>query len=154
VPLLAGGAVARALARVAEVEARVKWPNDVQVGGLKVAGLLAEATGGAVVVGIGLNVTTRREELPVTEATSLMLEGATVTDRDTVLRALLRELGGALGDQDKATYRMLCATLGQRVRIELPGSSSVTGLAEDVDAQGRLVVDGTPYAAGDVVHLR
>ena len=154
VPLLGGLAVALAVREVAEVDAVLKWPNDVLVEGRKVCGLLAEVVEGAVVLGFGLNVTTRADELPVPEATSLALAGATVTDRDTVLRAILRRLSGALGDRDVAGYRALCSTLGREVRVELPGGQSVTGLAERVDDEGRLVVDGTPYAAGDVVHLR
>jgi BirA family biotin operon repressor/biotin-[acetyl-CoA-carboxylase] ligase len=154
VPLLGGLAVALAVREVAEVDAVLKWPNDVLVDGRKVCGLLAEAVDGAVVLGFGLNVTTRAEELPVPEATSLLLAGATVTDRDTLLRAILRRLAGALGDRDVAGYRALCSTLGRELRVELPGGQSVTGVAEAVDDEGRLVVDGTPYAAGDVVHLR
>jgi BirA family biotin operon repressor/biotin-[acetyl-CoA-carboxylase] ligase len=50
-------------------------------------------------------------------------------------------------------YRAMCSTLGQAVRLELP-DRSVTGVAERVDDDGRLVVDGTAYGAGDVVHLR
>jgi BirA family biotin operon repressor/biotin-[acetyl-CoA-carboxylase] ligase len=154
VPLWGGVAVAQALRIQTEVDAVVKWPNDVLIDGRKVAGLLAESVAGAVVLGIGLNVTTRREELPVEAATSLQLEGATTTDRETVLKAVLRALNGVLGDRDVASYRALCSTLGREVRLELPGGASVTGLAEAVDDDGRLVVDGTPYAAGDVVHLR
>jgi len=84
VPLLAGVGVAQALRRQCEVDAVLKWPNDVLLVERKVCGLLAEAgpeMDGAVVLGIGLNVTTRRDELPVAEATSLALEGATTTDR-------------------------------------------------------------------------
>lgn len=154
VPLLGGLAVALAVREVAEVDAVLKWPNDVLIAGRKVCGLLAEAVDGAVVLGFGLNVTTRADELPVPEATSLLLAGATVTDRDTLLRAVLRRLSGALGDRDAGGYRTLCSTLGREVRVELPGGQSVTGVAEQVDDEGRLVVDGTPYAAGDVVHLR
>lgn len=154
VPLLAGAGLAQSLARQLEVDASLKWPNDVLIGGRKVAGLLAEAVDGAVVLGIGLNVTTRRDELPVPEATSLALEGATSTDRDTVLRSVLRGISDALGDDARSAYRALCSTLGREVRVELPGGSSVTGTAEAVDDDGRLVVDGTAYAAGDVVHLR
>ena len=154
VPLLGGLAVAQALRRRCEVDAVLKWPNDVLVDGFKVGGLLAEAVGTAVVLGIGLNVTTRREELPVPEATSLALVGAAVTDRDTLLRAVLRSLADVFGDRTYASYRELCSTLGRPVRVELPGGTSVEGTAEAVDDEGRLVVDGTPYAAGDVVHLR
>jgi BirA family biotin operon repressor/biotin-[acetyl-CoA-carboxylase] ligase len=126
-----------------------------------VCGLLAEVVqggGGAapkgVILGIGLNVTTRQDELPHDLATSLQLAGAAMTDRETLLKALLRSLAGALGDRPYASYRELCGTLGRQVRLELPGATSVEGLAESVDDEGRLVIDGTPYAAGDVVHLR
>lgn len=154
VPLLGGLGVARALREQAQVDAVVKWPNDVLVGDKKVCGLLAEAVDGAVVLGIGLNVTTRAEELPVPTATSLALAGAATTDRETLLKAVLRSLAGALGDRDVQGYKAVCATIGQRVRLELPGGDAVEGTADDVDVDGRLVVDGAAYAAGDVVHLR
>ena len=155
--LLAGVAVARALRTHASVDARLKWPNDVLVGDRKVCGVLAEVPSeGAVVVGIGLNVTTRQEELPVETATSLRLAGASTTDRDTLLRAVLRELRTAGADQEsaKAEYRTLCSTLGASVRVDLPDGTAVSGRATEVDDEGRLLVDGTAYGAGDVVHLR
>lgn len=155
VPLWGGTAVARALREQTGLDAVVKWPNDVLVGGRKICGLLAEVpVPGAVVLGVGLNVTTSREELPVPEATSLLLEGATTTDRDTLLRALLRSLGEVLAEASPDGYRALCSTLGAEVRVHLPGGATVTGTAQDVDEAGRLVVAGTPYGAGDVVHLR
>ena len=157
VPLWGGLAVADALRERCDVDAVVKWPNDVLVGGEKLCGLLAQATSGAVVLGIGLNVTTTREELPQDRpATSLRLAGAATTDRDTVLRAVLRSLDRTLAAADPDAYRARCATLGQRVRVHLPGAGEqvVEGTAESVDDEGRLVVDGTPYGAGDVVHLR
>jgi BirA family biotin operon repressor/biotin-[acetyl-CoA-carboxylase] ligase len=154
VPLLAGLGVAQALRRQCEVDALLKWPNDVLIGGRKVCGLLAEAVDGAVVIGIGLNVSTKRDELPVPEATSLGLEGAATTDRDTVLKAVLRSISDAIGDRTFPSYRELCSTLGREVRVDLPGGGSATGTAESVDDEGRLVINGTAYAAGDVVHLR
>ena len=155
-PLLAGVAVARALRAQAQVDAVLKWPNDVLVGGRKVAGLLAEGVaGGGLVMGIGLNVTTTRAELPHDGATSLRLLDAATTDRDTLLRAILRELSSVLTDVDagRVAYRELCSTVGQVVRVELP-TASVEGTADAIDDDGRLVVDGTAYGAGDVVHLR
>ncbi|MDT7538391.1 MAG: BirA family transcriptional regulator, partial [Actinomycetota bacterium] len=155
-PLLAGVAVARALRARADVDAVLKWPNDVLVDGRKVAGVLAEAVApGGLVVGIGLNVTTTREELPHDGATSLRIERASTTDRDTLLRAILREQSTLLADVDagRAAYRELCSTVGQSVRVELPGGS-VEGPAEGIDDDGRLLVSGVPYGAGDVVHLR
>jgi BirA family biotin operon repressor/biotin-[acetyl-CoA-carboxylase] ligase len=155
-PLLSGLAVARALREQTGVDAVLKWPNDVLIGGRKVCGLLAEAVlPDAVVMGIGLNVTTRRTELPHDQATSLQLEGASTTDRDTVLRSVLRELGAVMADVEAAVagYRALCSTIGQQVRVELP-TGAVEGVAGSVDEDGRLVVSGTAYGAGDVVHLR
>lgn len=153
-PLWGGLAVARALREQTGVDALLKWPNDVLVGGRKVCGLLAEvAAPGAVVLGVGLNVSTRADELPVPTATSLLLEGATTTDRDTVLRAVLRTLTGVLAEASPDGYRALCSTIGARVRLEL-ATGAVEGLAEAVDDDGHLVVDGRPYASGDVVHLR
>jgi BirA family biotin operon repressor/biotin-[acetyl-CoA-carboxylase] ligase len=156
-PLWAGLAVADAVRERAEVQAELKWPNDVLVGGRKLCGVLAEVPApGALVVGIGLNVTTTAEELPHAQATSLRLEGARTADRDTLLRAVLRTLTRVLADADgaRAAYRERCGTVGRRVRVELPAGRAVEGLAEAVDDDGRLVVDGVPYGAGDVVHLR
>ncbi|MER6128458.1 biotin--[acetyl-CoA-carboxylase] ligase [Streptomyces sp. NPDC001795] len=177
-PLLAGVAVATGLARAAGVDTALKWPNDllVTVGGeeRKAGGILAERAGPAgqdtVVIGIGINVTLREDELPVPTAGSLALAGARTTDRDTLLRAVLRSLeewygrwrtaGGdpaASGLQE--TYAAGSATLGRLVRAELPGDRSITGEAVAVDGDGRLVLateDGVqePVGAGDIVHLR
>ena len=156
-PLWTGLAVATALRERAEVEADLKWPNDVLVADRKLCGILAEVPEpGAVVLGIGLNVTTTEEELPHAQASSLRLAGARTTDRDTVLRAVLRSLTSVLEDPAAAreAYRERCSTLGRRVRVELPAERTVEGVAEAVDDGGRLVVDGTAYGAGDVVHLR
>ena len=171
-PLLAGVAVVDALRAVAEVPAELQWPNDVLVGGRKVAGILAEVAtvspDPAVVVGVGLNVSLAEDELPVPEATSLALENAAVRDRDTLVRALLRELADRWqqwhdADWDvtelAAAYRERCVTLGARVRAVLPGDREIVGVAVDIDGDGRLVVRGadgvdTAVAAGDITHLR
>ncbi|MCW2614066.1 MAG: biotin--[acetyl-CoA-carboxylase] ligase [Frankiales bacterium] len=156
-PLLTGLAVANALSEHAGVEAVLKWPNDVLVDGKKVCGVLVEVPeAGAAVLGIGLNVTTRADELPHDGATSLALAGASTTDRGTLLRAVLRALTVVLADVDAArtAYRERCSSIGSRVRVELPTGDAVEGTADAVDDSGRLVVDGTPYSVGDVVHLR
>ncbi|WP_406007078.1 biotin--[acetyl-CoA-carboxylase] ligase [Streptomyces sp. NBC_00637] len=174
-PLLTGVAVATGLSRAAGVDTALKWPNDllVTVDGeeRKAGGILAERAGqDAVVVGVGLNVTLRADELPVPLAGSLALAGALSTDRDTLLRGVLRSLeewygrwreaGGdpaASGLQE--TYAAGCATLGRTVRAELPGDRSIVGEAVAVDGDGRLVIatkEGVqePVGAGDIVHLR
>ena len=180
-PLLAGVAVREAVARTAGLEVALKWPNDVVVAkgdegeegaDRKLGGILCETVPGenAIVVGIGLNVTLRENELPVPQASSLALAGAETTDRDPLLRALLRSFGTwygrwseAGGDAQAAglaeAYREACATLGRRVRAELPGHQDVIGVASGLDPAGALLVTTADQAevaigAGDVIHLR
>jgi BirA family biotin operon repressor/biotin-[acetyl-CoA-carboxylase] ligase len=93
--LVAGRACSRALAEVAEVEPEVKWPNDVLIGGRKVAGILAEAREGRVVLGIGINVLQTAEQLPPRAqhpATSLLLETGRRSPRAELLAAVLDHL--------------------------------------------------------------
>jgi BirA family biotin operon repressor/biotin-[acetyl-CoA-carboxylase] ligase len=161
-PLLAGVALAEAVRRVAQVDAVLKWPNDLLVDGRKCAGILAELVDGAAVVGIGLNTTLRKSELPHPDATSLALAGAASTDRDPLLRALLRALETWYlrwrdGDREalREAYAFHCATLGREIVAALPGGTEVRGRAESVDGDGRLVLaGGRALAAGDVTHLR
>lgn len=80
VPLLAGVGVVTALRETAGVDTRLKWPNDVLAGGAKLAGILAESWGDAIVVGIGINVHQRADELPVPGATSVYLAAAASTE--------------------------------------------------------------------------
>ena len=176
-PLLTGVAVAAAVTEVTGVETSLKWPNDVLAGDgdAKLAGILAEAAGDAVVVGIGLNVSTEPAEFPAPRpgalpATSLRAAGATALDREDLLLAILegferwyRAWQQAGGDPDRSGlrpgYTRLSATIGRTVRAELPGGQALSGPAAGVDSDGRLLVRVSPVseiavAAGDVVHLR
>ncbi|MFD6361006.1 biotin--[acetyl-CoA-carboxylase] ligase [Streptomyces roseolus] len=174
-PLLTGVAAATGLAKAAGVDLSLKWPNDllVTVDGeeRKAGGILAERAGDdGIVVGLGINVSLRADELPVPTAGSLLLAGAVSTDRDTLLRAVLRSLADRYGawvraDGDPeasgilAAYTADCATLGRRIRADLPGERMLEGEAVSLDGDGRLVVategGGTEaVGAGDVVHLR
>ncbi|WP_205519232.1 biotin--[acetyl-CoA-carboxylase] ligase [Streptomyces olivoreticuli] len=173
-PLLAGVATATALSRAAGVDTALKWPNDllVTVDGAerKAGGILAERAGDSVVVGIGLNVSLRADELPVPTAGSLALAGAHSVDRDPLLRAVLRSLEEWYGEWRRAggdpgacrlqeAYAAGCATLGRTVRAELPGGRELVGEAVAVDGDGRLVLATgggvrQPVGAGDIVHLR
>lgn len=171
-PLLTGVAVVDALGEVAPgLDAGLKWPNDVLVGERKLAGLLVERVEGpdgpGAVVGIGLNVSTTADELPVPTATSLLLEGVRV-DRTDLLVALLEHLGRryqawveAAGDARlglRAAYRERCRTLGQAVTVELPAGRQREVTAVDVAEDGALVVEAagvrSEVRAGDVVHVR
>ncbi|MEV4757635.1 biotin--[acetyl-CoA-carboxylase] ligase [Micromonospora sp. NPDC049559] len=187
-PLLAGVALAETVVRLAEVDARLKWPNDLLVPAPpgsgaeagKCAGILAEAVPAAdpgqppaIVLGIGLNVTLRTHELPVNPtglpATSLALAGAVATDRDPLLRSLLRGIAdwygrwrAAAGDVEAAglreAYLRFSATVDRQVRVLLPAGDELHGTATTVDPDGRLVVRATDgehrVAAGDVLHVR
>ena len=166
-PLVSGLAVVEALRELTGLPATLKWPNDVLVGPRKLGGILTERVGGtdAVVVGIGVNVAMTAEQLPVPTATSLLLElaGAAVPSSTELLDALLDRLGARYrawedGGPPLADYRRACATLGRTVQVDLPAGGSLTGTAQDVDADGRLLVgtaDGVQaVAAGDVVHVR
>jgi len=169
-----GGTVTRGTVN-GGVDAVLKWPNDVLVGERKLAGILAEQSpdGAAVVVGIGINVATSADALPVSPAglpaTSLLAEGASITREELlleVLRHFERWYVAFRSDPDPVrtglldAYRPLCATLGRQVRVELPVGRFMTGVARDIDPDGRLLVadeaGGPPTAisAGDVVHVR
>lgn len=190
IPLLVGLGVADALTSTTGLQAKLKWPNDVVVdapagapaypGWRKVCGVLAEVVatpnGTGVVVGVGINVSQTDDELPPTgpgavPAGSLLTLGGSTTDRDTVLRAVLRAVGlrytawrDAGGDPraagTAAGYREACVTIGRVVVVHLPGGDHVEGVAEGVDDDGCLLVrpdDGSDVralAAGDVVHVR
>ena len=166
-PLLTGYAVGGAL-RDAGFDAGVKWPNDVLIGDLKVAGILVERvdtpTGPAAVLGVGINVSTTQDELPVPTATSLALASGEAPDRTDLLLAVLRRLrqeyaAWAAGSGDlRAAYTRACVTVGRDVRVDLPGGDTLTGRATGIDAGGRLTVRAATgeraVGAGDVVHVR
>ncbi|CAN5209748.1 biotin--[acetyl-CoA-carboxylase] ligase [soil metagenome] len=172
-PLLAGLAMARSVGAVVPGhEVAIKWPNDVQVDGLKVSGILTELLPGVgVVIGAGLNLTMTQAQLPVPTATSLTLNGASAEDlADRVLSDYLHRLRSlyeafsasgldAAASGLRAAVTDACRTLGRRVRVELPDGTDRYGTAESLDELGRLVVrtaddSRLTVAAGDVTHLR
>lgn len=122
-----------------------------------------KAVGGAapsarVVVGMGINVTLTREDLPIEKATSLALEGRD-TDRTELAITVLKNLRRRIvqwENQDPQLlrdYRAVCSSLGQEVRLETP-SGDVTGYVDEIGEDGRIMVAGEYYSAGDVTHLR
>ncbi|MGE3285575.1 MAG: biotin--[acetyl-CoA-carboxylase] ligase [Pseudonocardia sp.] len=168
-PLLAGVALADAVGCRAGATCGLKWPNDLLLGGRKAAGILAEVAGvGAVVVGIGINVTAAPPGQP--DATCLAEHIDPVPGRFDVLVDVLRRLDererawrSSGGDPDarrlRGDYRAACRTLGSSVRVTLPGGEVLDGIAEDVDADGRLLLvepggRRRAVAAGDVTHVR
>jgi BirA family transcriptional regulator, biotin operon repressor / biotin---[acetyl-CoA-carboxylase] ligase len=134
--------VAAALACGPDV--RLKWPNDLLLEDRKLGGILVETTPRKAICGIGVNLTWAPE-------------GATMLgqDRDEVLERLRNEIEAwqsAPVQVVLARWRELSATLGRRVRVDLPGGST-EGVAEDIGAAGELIVDGRAFVAGSVTHL-
>ncbi len=165
VPLFAGLAVHRAVDEVSGVPTALKWPNDVLVpgdGDRKLAGVLCEWLPEGVVVGVGLNVDTAREDLPLETATSLRAAGAPGVERGRLLAAYLTHLARVLREDTGpagpvvAAYREVCCTPGREVEVHAPDGTARLGRATGVDDTGRLAVrtaSGTELvSAGDVVH--
>lgn len=123
---------------------RVKWPNDLLLGGRKVGGVLVEATPTRAVCGIGVNLTWAPEGAARLNQ-----------DRDALLERLrieIRRWCSASGGEVLARWRELSETLGRRVRVEQPGGV-LEGLAEDIGPEGELIVDGAAVRFGSVTHL-
>jgi BirA family biotin operon repressor/biotin-[acetyl-CoA-carboxylase] ligase len=123
---------------------RLKWPNDLLLGGGKVGGVLVEATPAKAICGIGINLTWA----PVGAA-------RVNQDRDRLLEKLRVELErwtSASPNEVLARWRELSETLGRRVRVELSGTT-IEGTAEDIGPQGELIVDGQTVSFGSVTHL-
>ena len=158
-------AVLDAVRELCGLACAVKWPNDVHVGGKKLAGVLAEGrtdtTGaGVAVLGIGLNVNLDLAQHPdlAGTATSLLGETGHATGLRLAGDTLFRSLDAVYGSADPAAlvarWREALDTLGKRVTVR-GRDATLSGLAEDVDAAGRLLLrtdDGTLHALseGDV----
>ncbi|MCC3762933.1 biotin--[acetyl-CoA-carboxylase] ligase [Glycomyces sp. TRM65418] len=164
--LLTAVALEETLKAVCGVSAKLKWPNDVLIDGRKVCGILAQVEGGAVIVGAGLNVSLAEEELPVPEATSLLLAGASTLDREAIAVGFLAHVAAVYQSWNERgpasvieRWRRHSATLGRHVEVSFPNGRKVTGRAIGIDNAGCLQVsqpDGAvaTVAAGDIVHLR
>lgn len=200
-----GIALVRVL-RARDIPAALKWPNDVHVEGKKIAGILAAVPPqdpAALVVGCGINVLLTQEQLPTENSTSVLLElsragqgspmpgtAAAAQLRSDLLCDWLEEAAGLLqkiqqhGSIDPVREQIVStmSTLGQQVRIELPGGTAVRGEALGIEHDGALTVNVSmrrrtvldpeagggaedlwekeirprreSFHAGDVVHLR
>jgi BirA family biotin operon repressor/biotin-[acetyl-CoA-carboxylase] ligase len=152
--LVSALAVADALARVAGLGARLKWPNDVLVGGRKIAGILLESripaggTSGAdaasvIAVGVGVNLAQRAFPAGLAaRATSVALEIGRPVERDAALAALLSAFDDWRTQLERdglapirARWLAVADTIGRRVSVD-----GVTGVAVDLDVDGALVL--------------
>jgi len=153
--LVGGLAVAEAVEGVSGLPALIKWPNDVLVEGRKMAGVLAEQRGAAVVLGIGINVNQAEERLAAdarVPAGSLRSLTGRLFDREEVLAAFLGRLDGLYARWRDGGLGAVHAELTARdfLRGRRVSVNGVEGVADGLDPEGRLLVDGSPVESGEV----
>ena len=168
-PLLGGLVAQRAIAGFLPPDRRagIKWPNDVWVDGQKVAGILCElllAPQPTVLLGIGVNLNMEPSDFPGdlrAPATSLGILCGRFVDRQAFLISLLAELDSLqpwlilCPDRLLTLYGERCLTLGQQVRVSIPGNPPFVGRASGLAEDGALLVEEAPgqvrrIEAGDV----
>ena len=165
--------VVRAIRQVTGVEADIKWPNDVQVQGRKLCGILTELTAEVdrvrfLILGLGLNINQTPQDFPSEVrkiATSLAIESGEPVDRPNLAARLLEDLEHDYsrirrGDFEKVAteWERCCSTLGKSVRIQM-GDRVIQGRAESLDAEGALILRTTHgnlerILGGDVTVLK
>jgi BirA family biotin operon repressor/biotin-[acetyl-CoA-carboxylase] ligase len=144
--LVGGLAAAMAAEDALGLAAQIKWPNDVMVDRRKVAGVLAEARDGVVVLGIGVNVNQTREQLPVdarVPAASLRTVDGVERDRERVLGLLLAHLDRLYGAWREGGLDGVYEDLGARdfLRGRRVTVDGVAGTAQMITREGRLAVE-------------
>ncbi len=176
ITVLAGTALASALRDDLDIDARIKWPNDILVGGKKLCGILTEMDAEMsrvdhIVIGIGMNVNNDVSKLPNglrDTVTSLSLEsggGGAPVDRPRLLLSILGSLNRHLDKMSTSggraevlgQWREMSDTLGRKVKVEMV-DKSVVGTAIGIDEEGALLVETKEgeerVLSGDCVHLK
>ena len=160
--LVAANAVHALVAPLCEGQARIKWPNDVLVDGAKIAGILLERAGDAIVVGIGINVVAHPVGLdrPVT---SLAAQGAEDAEAGPLLERLAElfehwlAIWRAQGLEPVRAHWLLNAhPSGTAMRVVQPDGETVEGSFDTLDQQGMLILrlangDTRAIHAGDIL---
>jgi BirA family biotin operon repressor/biotin-[acetyl-CoA-carboxylase] ligase len=144
--LVGGLAAVETVEHVTGLSAQIKWPNDVMLNRRKVAGVLAEVAGEAVVLGIGLNVNQRREQLPreaKVSPASLYTTDATRRDRAPILAELIGRLEQAYALWRSGGLDALYDGLGARdfLRGRAVFVNGEPGIAVAIDRRGRLEIE-------------
>lgn len=150
-PLLLGVAVAEAIEAVADVTCQLKWPNDVLIERLKVAGILVQSRLKPrgidfAIAGIGINVSTAAAALPP-GATSIAIQTENAVSRETLLTELLGRIDQQYaqfiatdGRPSLDPWRRRAAMIGERVTV-LQEQGELEGVFNGVDEVGRLLLD-------------
>jgi BirA family transcriptional regulator, biotin operon repressor / biotin---[acetyl-CoA-carboxylase] ligase len=144
--LVGGLATALVAEQALELAGQIKWPNDVMVNRRKVAGVLAEAREGVVVLGIGVNVNQTREELPrnaAVPAASLRTVDGRVRDREELLASLLERLDGLYAAWREGGLDAVYDDLGARdfLRGRRVVVDGIGGVARMITRDGRLEIE-------------
>ncbi|MBA4372618.1 MAG: biotin--[acetyl-CoA-carboxylase] ligase [Thermodesulfovibrio sp.] len=152
--ILAALASAAALLSETGIRVSVKWPNDLLMGGKKLGGILTEARTlkgvmTRAVIGIGINLNSTAEDLPpeiAGKATSVLIESSTTVSRNRLTTAIMNEFEfrykklRAIGVFPLIReLRPLLGCLGREV-VVMDGAAKLSGIAEDIDDKGRLVL--------------
>lgn len=144
--LVAANAVHASIAPLCSGTTRIKWPNDVMVDGAKIAGILLERAGNAVVVGLGVNVASHPDHLdrPVT---SLIGQGTSDIDAEALFVTVNEQFSHWLaiwrtqGTVPVITYWQANAhPTGSPLRIDSPDGTSLLGAYESIDPDGALIL--------------
>ena len=117
--------------------------------------MLCEAYGDGVIIGIGINVSTAEEDLPVTHASSIFLETQKIIDRNKLLVLILNNLKETIHQGcDLLEYEQYCSTLEKAVSITLPSGEVISDVAQAISEAGALVLkSGREVTVGDLIHI-
>ena len=170
IPLLVGLALHKALEAETRKDIKIKWPNDLVLveksQEFKFAGILVERTNEYVIAGVGINFDQEKEELPVSNASSLKQILQSSMTKESVIAAFLTELSARWLEENNAStwptpslvrdYKTNCITLNKKITAQLPGGEVINAQAVDISQTGELVVktdDGTRSLSSADIHL-
>lgn len=170
IPLLIGLSIHKALEAETRKNIKIKWPNDLVLvennQEFKFAGILIERINNQVIAGIGINFDQAKEELPVSNASSLKEILQSPISKEAVIAAFLTELSARWLEENNAStwptpslvrdYKTNCITLNKEIEAQLPGGEVINALAVDISQTGELVVktdDGTRSLSSADIHL-
>ena len=170
IPLLIGLSLHKSLEAETRKNIKIKWPNDLVLvennQEFKFAGILIEKINNLVIAGIGINFDQERNELPVSNASSLKEILQSPLSKEAVIAAFLTELSARWLEENNAStwptpslvrdYKINCITLNKKIEAQLPGGEVIEALAVDISQTGEIVVQtdgGTRSLSSADIHL-
>ena len=170
IPLLIGLALHKALESETRKEIKIKWPNDLVLlennQEYKFAGILVERINDYVIAGVGINFDQEKDELPVSNASSLKQILQSEISKESVIAAFLTELSARWLEENNAStwptpllvrdFKTNCITIDKKITAQLPSGEVIEAVAIDISQTGELVVktdDGTRSLSSADIHL-